>query len=160
MAAVVPPLLFLLAHRTLPAVRAWVASLDLAVVVGLQAWRVVGFVFLATWLSGDAPALFAIPAGVGDIAVGAFAVGAALAVARGAPGWRSQVRALNAWGLADFVMAFSLALLTMRGMPLALAGAPVPDDLIPTLPIILIPAFGVPAFAILHAIAWLRLKGA
>lgn len=151
-----PPLLFLLAHRSLPAVRAWVAGLDLAVVVGLQAWRVIGIVFLAYWATGLLPAVFAWPAGLGDIAVGALGIAAALRVARQAPGWEGRVRALVAWGLADFVLAFSAAILANPGLPLHFDGAPAPAMVV-ALPLALISAYGVPLFAILHLIAWLRL---
>lgn len=154
--AVVPPLLFLLAHRLVPAVRAWVASLDLAVVVGLQAWRVIGILFLAFWWTGDLPGVFAIPAGVGDIAVGLLAVAAIPAVARGTLGWERRVRALIGWGLIDFATAFALAILSGEGLPLHLPGAPVLGPVL-GLPLVLVPAFAVPVFAILHAVAWLRL---
>lgn len=154
--AVVPPLLFLLAHRLAPGVRAWVASLDLAVVVGLQAWRVIGVLFLAFWWTGDLPAVFAIPAGLGDVAVALLAVAAVPAVARRTAGWEGRVRALTAWGLIDFATAFSLAILSGEGLPLHLTGAPVVGPVL-GLPLALIPAFAVPVFAILHVIAWLRL---
>lgn len=154
--AALPPLLFLLAYRLLPGVRAWVAGLDLAVVVGLQAWRVVGLVFLAYWATGGLPAAFAVPAGLGDLAVAALAIGVTVAVARRSSGWETGVRALVVWGLVDFAVAFGTAILSGEGMPLRLDGAPLPAMVL-TLPLALIPAFGVPAFTILHLIAWLRL---
>lgn len=117
---------------------------------------VVGLVVLASWATGALPATFALPAGLGDLAVAALAVGVTVAVARRADGWERGVRVLVVWGLVDFAVAFGTAILSGGGMPLRLDGAPVPAVLL-TLPLALIPAFGVPAFAILHLIAWLRL---
>lgn len=59
-------------------------------------------------------------------------------------------------GLVDFTTAFALAILSSEGLPLHFAGAPVLGPVL-GLPLVLVPAFAVPVFAILHAIAWLRL---
>ena len=69
-AAGVPVLVFVLWYRISPAFRAWVLGLDLRLVVMLQAWRVIGGVFLVLLAFGILPGLFAWPAGLGDVAVG------------------------------------------------------------------------------------------
>jgi hypothetical protein len=64
---------------------------------------------------------------------------------------------LIAAGLADFVVAFATAILSNPGRLLAIPGAPA-ADLLEQLPVVLIPAFAVPGFVILHLIAWLKLR--
>ncbi|MGL6208586.1 MAG: hypothetical protein ACRC14_02005 [Paracoccaceae bacterium] len=152
-----PPLIFLAAHQTLPAVRAWVASLDLALIVLAQSWRVLGMVFLFLWALDELPGTFALPAGLGDTAVGIFAVFVGIKVLRQTHGWQTQTRWLIAAGTLDFAVAFSTAVLSGAGRPLNLPGAP-PPDLMQSLPMILIPAYGVPIFLILHLIAWIKLR--
>lgn len=158
-AAILPPVMFLIAHALSSGVRYWVASLDMAIVTGVQTWRVVGAVFLFLWGTGDLPLIFALAAGVGDIAVGVFAVIATVAVARRTAGWQESARTLVIIGMLDFVLAFTTATLTGPGFPLQLAGHPVPS-MMGVLPMAVIPAFGVPMFAIFHVIAWLKLRNA
>jgi hypothetical protein len=156
-AAALPPLVYLLAYRFLPGLRSWVASLDLAWVVGAQAWRVVGVVFLMLWGLGELPTIFALTAGLGDIAVGVFALTVALTVARRSPAWQGRVRMLALVGLLDFVAAFGTAILSGQGFPLRLAGEVTPV-LMQQLPMAMIPAFGVPVFIILHLMALQKLR--
>jgi len=157
MAAVMIPVgLFLGAYTLIPAVRTWVAGLDLGLVVAVQTWRVLGIAFVFLWGLGSLPATFAIPAGVGDVAVGVFAVYVTLAVARKTPDWPARVRLLTIVGILDFMLAFGTATLSGEGRLLQLASAPLPV-LMQTLPMAMIPTFGVPFFMILHLIAWLKL---
>jgi hypothetical protein len=152
-----PVAIFAGAYATFPGLRAWVAELDLALVVGLQIWRLVGVVFLVPWMLGLLPAAFALPAALGDIGVSVFAISVTLAVARVAPDWQQGVRWLVILGMTDFAIAFGTAILSGPGRPLHFAGAPLPT-MIADLPLVLIPTLGVPLFTILHMIAWLRLK--
>lgn len=156
-AAVLPSGLFLAAYRLSAGLRAWVEELDLALVVGVQAWRVIGVSFLLIWGLGVLPGSFAIAAGYGDVAVGILAMAAALLVARRAPGWRRAAWAVVALGLLDFLLAFATAILSDTGRLLNFAGAPTADAM-EALPLVLIPAFGVPFFTLLHVIAWIKLR--
>jgi hypothetical protein len=157
MAAVIPPLIYLLAYQSFGGMRVWVAELDLAWVVGAQTWRVIGVVFLMLWGLGELPTVFALTAGLGDLAVGVFALTVVLAVTRKADGWQSKARVLFVVGMADFVAAFGTAILSGEGFPLRLAGE-APPLLMQQLPMAMIPAFGVPLFIILHLIAWQKLR--
>ncbi len=157
MAAITPPLIYLLAYRGLPSLRAWVATLDLAWVVGAQTWRVIGVVFLMLWGLGDLPSVFALTAGLGDLAVGVFALSVVLAIERRSAGWQARTRTLIYVGMADFVAAFGTAILSGDGFPLRLAGEALPL-LMQSLPMAMIPAFGVPLFIILHIISWQKLR--
>ncbi|MFM7333713.1 MAG: hypothetical protein ACKO2N_14930 [Tabrizicola sp.] len=156
LAAVLPPLLYLLAWRLVPGVRAWVASLDLGWIVGAQTFRVIGTVFVMLWAMGDLPTAFGLTAGLGDMAVGLFALTVVLAVERKAAGWEGQVRTLVVVGLLDFVAAFGTATLSGQGFPLQLPGEGAPVLML-QLPMAMIPAFGVPLFIILHLMAWQKL---
>jgi hypothetical protein len=59
-------------------------------------------------------------------------------------------------GTLDFVLAFGTATLSGIGGPLLLAGEE-PLALMQFPRMVMIPAFGVPVFVILHAIAWIKL---
>lgn len=156
-AAAIPPLLYLLAYRSLAPLRAWVARLDLAWVVGAQTWRVVGIAFLFAWAAGDLPSVFALTAGLGDIAVGVFALTVVLAVATHAAGWQGKVRLLVIVGMADFAAAFGTAILSGEGFPLYSVSEGAPRLMLQS-PLTMIPAFGVPLFIILHLISWQKLR--
>ncbi len=117
MAAVTPPLVFHIAYQTFAGLRAWVAELDLAWVVGTQTWRVIGIVFIMFWGVDELPVIFALTAGLGDLGVGVFALVTALAVSRRASGWEGSVRMLVYVGMADFVAAFGTGILSGEGSP-------------------------------------------
>ncbi len=156
-AAVIPAIVFYGAYRTFPALRSWVHQLDLALVTATQAWRVIGVSFLFLWGLGDLPAVFAAPAGFGDLAVGLVAAFVTLQVARRTPNWKRSSYLLILFGMLDFVAAFGTAILSDASRPLALPGAP-DSTLMQQFPMALIPAFAVPAFIILHLVAWLKLR--
>jgi hypothetical protein len=155
--ALVPPGLYLIASRTMPGLRDWVARIDMGSVVGIQTFRVIGIVFLFVWAFGKLPTVFAFVAGLGDIAVGVIALGVTLAVAGGAGNANAQVRRLTIAGLLDFVAAFGTAILSGVGMPLRLAGDPLPQAM-QGLPMAMIPGFLVPVFIIVHLMAWQKLQ--
>jgi hypothetical protein len=156
-AVIIPPGLFLAAFWLLPKVRAWVMELDLALVVGIQTFRVIGIIFLIDYAQGDLPAVFALPAGLGDIAVGIFALAVTVKAARDPSGQNGQVHALVVAGFLDFVAAFTFATLASTGMPLAPSDTSLPIAA-QTLPTSLIPTLAVPAFMIAHFAALLKLS--
>lgn len=156
-AAVIPPLIYLLAYRSLAPLRSWVARLDLAWIVGAQTWRVVGIAFLFAWAAGDLPTIFALTAGLGDLAVGIFALTVVLAVTARTVGWQGKVRMLVIVGMADFAAAFGTAILSGVGFPLYSAAEGAPQLMLQS-PLTMIPAYGVPLFMILHLISWQKLR--
>ena len=120
--------------------------------VGLQAYRVFGSVWLVGGLQGALPALFGVPAGLGDILTGVFAVPTAIALAEGT-GWaRRGAIAWNLLGLADFVVAITLGLITSPG-PLQLIVPDVASVGAGAYPGVLTPAFVVPSSILLHALS-------
>jgi hypothetical protein len=106
--------------------------------------RVAGLAFVIAMALGQLPALFALPAGLGDIAVGISAPFVARKLARG-DGRRRAVW-FNALGIVDLVVALSLGALTgfqlIHVAPLA--------DAITEFPLALIPTTTVPLLLALH----------
>jgi len=151
-AGLAPPLLLLAALRTSSSLAHWARALDPALLTTLQAWRIVGAVFVALLVFGQLPGLFAWPAGLGDVAVG---VAAPLVV------WRvmkdsayvktARYRWFHYLGLFDFVVAFTTGILASGQVP-GLVGA-VTSAPMGNLPLVMVPAFFVPAFACLHVLA-------
>lgn len=144
--------------KTLPSARRWVAILDAGNLTVFQGWRVVGGVFVALWWFGQLPITFALLAGLGDIAVGIAAPFVAGRLHRAESGANRAARWLIVMGLLDFVVAVSVGGLSAPGLPLASETGP---TVLATMqfPLVLIPAFIVPNFAILHLLTWLRLQG-
>jgi hypothetical protein len=147
--AVGPIILFLAAYRVWPAFRASVQSLDLALATAIQGWRAAGLGFLALYAHGVLPGAFAYPAGLGDIAIGVTAPWVVLALIR-RPGF-ATTRGFVVWnllGILDLVVALSLG-----GLISALAtGATgeVTTQPMARLPLVLVPAYLVPLFVMLH----------
>jgi hypothetical protein len=138
--------------RVSPSFRDFVFSLDLRLIAGFQAWRWAGLGFLSLYAHKILPAFFALPAGLGDMAVGFAAPWMILGLVRD-PGFAAS-RAFIRWnvlGILDLVVAIALGTL---GATLA-TGAPGEISTAPmsTLPMLLIPAYLVPLFIMLHTAA-------
>jgi hypothetical protein len=120
--------------------------------VGLQAYRVIGGVFLVNWCVGSMPGIFAIPAGVGDVITGTMALPTAILLARGRAGSGRAALVWNFIGISYLVLAVSLGALTSPG-PLQHLAFGNPNLLIGSYPIATIPAFTVPISLVLHALS-------
>src|SRR5262249_24408535 len=70
LAAVVPVAVFVSCYLASARFRQFVSSPNLRVLTAAQTWRVGGIVFLILYQQGALPAVFAIPAGWGDVAIG------------------------------------------------------------------------------------------
>jgi hypothetical protein len=122
-----------------PTFRSIVAAVPQHWLIGIQAFRILGSVWLVRYFAGGLPGLFALPAGIGDVATGLFALFVAYAWYSGKPYARSAAIAWNLFGMADLVNAVVLGALTNGG-----AGGIV-------FPIVLIPAYGVPRSFLIHS---------
>jgi hypothetical protein len=120
--------------------------------VGLQVYRVLGGFFLIYYARGLVPGVFALPAGIGDVATGLLALPAAAYVATGTPFGRRIGIAWNLLGLLDFASAISLGAMSSPG-PLQLFAFDQPNTLIGTYPTVMIPAFAVPSSIVLHVLS-------
>ena len=145
LAVLTPIVLFLAWFISSAKFRQFTLSLSPRVLTLVQSWRIVGFAFLALAAFRVLPGLLALPAGWGDIAIGATAPFVALSLA--APGHRKSFILWQLLGVTDLVTAVALG---------ALAGVLDPHGIAPTamtmLPMSLIPTFGVPLFLIFHII--------
>lgn len=150
---VVAPLgAFFLALATWKAFRVWIATADVELLSALHAWRTGGLGFLALAANGVLPDSFAQPAGWGDIAIGVTAPWIALTVAR-RPG-RVNSRLLAAWnifGILDLLVAVGMGVLSSGFLPKVHDG--VTTSAMTRLPLVVIPAFFVPLYVMLHASA-------
>ena len=121
----------------------------------MQAWRWAGLGFLYLYAHNVLPAVFALPAGLGDMAIGVTAPWIILALVR-QPGFATSSAFIrwNLFGILDLVVALSigaLSALLATGAPGEISTAPMA-----TLPLLLIPAFLVPLFLMLHTAALLQ----
>ncbi|WP_298877895.1 MFS transporter [uncultured Bradyrhizobium sp.] len=125
--------------------------------VALQLYRVVGSQWLAYWLLGRLPGLWALPAGTGDVLTGLFAVTAATALASGTAEGRKAAILWNMFGLADFVVAITLGMIITPG-PFQLIIPDGPNVGLDGYPNVLTPAFVVPSSILLHALSLRQLR--
>ena len=119
--------------------RAVVAGIPQHWLIGIQTFTILGGVFLIRYFNGELPALFAIPAGVGDVLTGILAPLVAYWWFVGKPYARSAAIAWNVFGMADLIDAVALGALTGGG-----GGGIV-------FPIVLIPIYAVPRALLVHS---------
>ena len=145
------PLLGLLAVRTVPTLRRHLERPSpRSDLVGLHVWRYAGGVFLIMAALGRMPWLFALPAGLGDIAVAIMAPGVSRRLRSGA-GRRSAL-AWNAFGLLDLVVALGLGAATSPG-PLQVFSTNPSSELLSAFPLVLFPIFLVPVSLLAHLLS-------
>ena len=144
--AVVGFFVTLLALRRIPAVARALAAPGMANRLELpHSFRAAdGLAFLAIMALGHLPALFALPAGLGDLAAGIAAPLVAHRLAQGAG--RRTALWFNAFGMTDLVVALTLGAVTAYQLiHVAPSGAPISE-----LPLALVPTVGVPLLLALH----------
>jgi hypothetical protein len=117
-----------------------------------HALRVTGIAFLLTMALGGLPALFAVPAGLGDIATGIAALRISRTIKR-RTGRRAAVW-FNVFGTSDLVVALTLgALVGFQLIHTAPTGAAITK-----LPLALIPSAEVPLLLALHVTSLLAIR--
>jgi len=150
-----PLVLFFVLLRLSQSFREFVLSLDLRLIAGMQAWRWAGLGFLSLYAHKVLPAVFALPAGLGDMAIGVTAPWIILALVR-QPGFAARATFIrwNVLGILDLLIAVSIGTVSAffaTGAPGEISTAPMA-----ILPLLLIPAFMVPLFFMLHAAALMQ----
>jgi hypothetical protein len=129
-----------------------------ASLIRLHCWRLVGVTFLMLMLSGSLPVEFALPAGLGDVLIGA----TAFWVADHVDHPRGHLRALVwSWlGLVDLVLAIVLGVGTNPGPAQFIRTVPT-SAAMTQFPMALVPTFLVPIALVLHVVTlWQLYKGA
>jgi hypothetical protein len=144
-AAVVPILVFALWFAASEKFRQFTLSLNPQLLTLAQSWRIIGFTFVLLEARGVLPAIFALPAGYGDMAIGMTATFVAWKLAN--PIRRNSFILWQLLGITDLVTAVSL------GTTARLLSPHGPSMVAMTvLPLSLVPTFLVPLFLILHVI--------
>lgn len=143
----------LLASTSVPALQQEVNRLGLRTLIGLHLIRVLaGAYFLILNGRGVLPAEFAIPAGWGDIVVGAAVIPVlALCVPITSTEQRNAVLAWNTIGLIDILFVLGNAMRTL------LAGGDIAGPF-SSLPLALLPTFVVPLIIASHLLVLARLR--
>src|SRR5690242_3323997 len=151
-----PLLVFLAWLRLSSAFRDFLLSLDLRLVAAMHAWRWAGLGFLFLYAYDVLPGLFALTAGLGDMAVGLAAPWMALGLAR-RPDFAASAAFVrwNWLGVLDLVVAIGLGASMTMLAPHTVSTAPMA-----TLPLLIVPAFLVPFFLMLHATALMQSRRA
>ena len=145
----VPLAAFFLAYFGWSAFRAFILGIDLRLAAAFQGWRWAGFGFLALYAHGVLPALFAFPAGLGDMAVGISAPWIVLGLIRDSSFATSRRFVIwNILGITDLVVAVSMGTISSGFIP-GLTGN-VTTSPMAQLPLVLVPAYFVPIFIMLH----------
>lgn len=151
----VPLLSFFAWLRLSSSFRDFVLSLDLRLIAGMQAWRWAGLGFLSLYAHNVLPAMFALPAGLGDMAVGFAAPWMILALAR-RPDFAASPTFVrwNVLGMLDLAVAIALG--TLSATLSTGAAGEITTAPMATLPLLVIPVFLVPLFLMLHIAALMQ----
>lgn len=155
----IPLLLFFAAYFGWSAFRKFILSADLRFVTAIQGWRWAGLGFLSLYAHNVLPGLFAFPAGLGDMAIGFTAPWILLGLIRGRSFVTSRGYVIwNLLGILDLVVAVSMGVICsgfFRGLTLK-----VTTNAMTQLPLILVPAYLVPLFIMLHFTALSQVRRA
>lgn len=120
--------------------------------IGLQLYRILGITFVANWILGVIPGAFALPAGIGDVIVGALALPTASLASSNTPAARSAAIAWNFLGMADLALAITMGILTFPTR-FQLFGLDHPNVQLGTYPMVMIPTFAVPSSILFHLLS-------
>jgi hypothetical protein len=153
-AALVPVFTFALWHFKSDALRRIVLTADLRLLTLAQTWRVGGLLFVILYAQGVLPGQFALPAGLGDFAIGATAPFVARALAKPHAS-KSLFVWWNVLGIMDLVLAVTLGILSSASSVDILAGE-VTTEVMGMFPLSLIPTFFVPLLILLHVVALIQ----
>jgi hypothetical protein len=134
-----------------------VDATPLSWLVGAQAYRALGAIFLILLGMGQLPWQFALPAGCGDFLTGVLAIAVATIAGSGSASGRKAVYTWNVFGILDLVVALGMGFLTSPS-PLQLLAFNHPNLLVSRYPLVMIPAFMVPLSLILHGICLWKLQ--
>jgi hypothetical protein len=142
-----------------PAVSRLIDAVPRQWVIAIQVFRMEGVTFLVLYSSHLLPGLFALPAGVGDVAVGLLAAAIGIGASRG---WQLRARTVLRWnllGIADLLVAVTTGFLTAPSA-FQMFAFDRPNELISMFPLVLIPTFLVPLAILLHIISLIQLRRA
>lgn len=158
-AAFAGTLIALLLATRIPAISRMIADPASPALLALpHTLRIIGVTFLIVMFLGQVPAVFALPAGLGDMATGIAAPFVAMRLAR-EPRRTAHAVWFNALGLADLVIALTIGFLAGLG-PWQLIDVTPTTEALSLLPLALIPTTAVPLAIALHIVSLARLRKA
>jgi hypothetical protein len=146
LAAGIPIVIFAVWAAASQSFRQFLLSLNPRTLTFVQSWRIAGFVMVVLYAYNILPGNFALPAGWGDIAIGATAPLVALKLAN--PQHRKSFIFWQLLGIADLVNAVGMGVAARFIDPHGIS-----TSAMTVLPMSMIPTFGVPLFLILHFIS-------
>jgi hypothetical protein len=146
LAVLIPIAIFAIWSATSPPFRQFLMSLNPATLTFVQAWRIAGFVFLVLYTYNILPGQLALPAGWGDIAIGATAPLVAMKLVNSR--YKKSFILWQLLGITDLVNAVGMGVAARFINPHGIA-----TSAMTVLPMSLIPTFAVPLFMILHFIS-------
>jgi hypothetical protein len=146
LAVLIPIVIFVVWSVASQSFRQFLLSLNPRTLTFVQSWRIAGFVFLVLYAYGILPGQLALPAGWGDIAIGATAPLVALNLAN--PRHKKSFILWQFLGITDLVMALGNGVTAQLINPHGIS-----TSAMTVLPMSLIPTFAVPLFLILHFIS-------
>jgi hypothetical protein len=148
-AVTAPIVVFLAGYWMSSSFHELVLTTDPRLMMGIQAWRFAGLGFLALYVHGVLSGIFALPAGLGDIAIAITApwILVALIRQRSFAGSKTFI-VWNVLGILDLVMAVGLGALVATGVTGEVTTSPMGQ-----LPLVLAPAYLVPIWTMLHLAA-------
>jgi hypothetical protein len=145
LAVLIPIAIFVVWSVSSQSFRQFLFFLNPRILTLVQSWRIAGFTFLALYTYGILPGRLALPAGLGDIAIGATAPLIAIKLAN--PHYRKSFIFWQLLGIADLVTAVGSGVTAQLINPHGIA-----PNAMTELPMSLIPTFAVPLFMMLHFI--------
>src|SRR5271156_1104818 len=154
----VPPLTAGVLALTSEKVRASLLGIPTQLLVGLNAMRILGVLFLLDFIAGSLSGPFPFFAGLGDMVTGALAIPLALSIARSKEPSVRTIAGWNAFGTLDLVVTVGLGITSAAGSPLQLIHAGVGSEAMQNLPFSLVPTVLVPFYLITHAIIAAQLR--
>ena len=151
LAALFPLLIFGAWFAVSKRFRDFTLSLDTSALTLAQSWRILGFTFVLLEARGLLPAIFALPAGYGDMFIGATATFVAWKLAN--PRHRASFIFWQVLGITDLVVAVTLGTTARLFSPTSSM------EPMTVLPLSLVPTFFVPLLLMLHVIAIAQARG-
>ena len=127
--------------------------------IAFQIYRLLGILFLLLYSAEKLPGVFALPAGIGDLAIG---LSAPIVAYFYTAGYKRSCLAILVWnlaGIADLVLAITLGFLSSPSQ-FQLLSPNNPNAMITAFPLVLVPTFAVPLSIVLHLASLKKLGSA
>ncbi len=156
-AALIPIIVGYLLFQYWEPFRQVIFKIPLHWMIGLQAYRMTGGIFLIVYALGLVPGVFALTAGIGDFVTGALAIPVAYFVYKQKPWSTKTAIAWNYFGLAELIILIPFGLLSSPS-PIQVLALDAPNYITSTWPSVLAPTFHVPLGILMHIYSFAQLR--